>query len=36
MRFFIDDLCLWFSGAYAPQIRRYREPKHLGPTHEPF
>jgi hypothetical protein len=32
MQFFIEDLYLWFSRAYATQIRRYREPWYRGPT----
>ena len=35
MQFFIEDLYLWFSRAYATQIRRYREPLYRGPTQPP-
>ena len=35
MQFFIEDLYLWFSLAYATQIRRYREPWYCGPTQAP-
>lgn len=35
MQFFIEDLYLWFSRAYATQIRRYREPWHRGPIPPP-
>jgi hypothetical protein len=35
MQFFIEDLYLWFSRAYATQIRRYREPWYPGPTQPP-
>jgi hypothetical protein len=35
MQFFIEDLYLWFSRAYATQIRRYREPWYRGPTQPP-
>ncbi|MBP0596342.1 hypothetical protein J8I87_43575 [Paraburkholderia sp. LEh10] len=35
MQFFIEDFYLWFSRAYATQIRRYHEPWYGGPTHPP-
>ncbi|MEX3937833.1 hypothetical protein AB4Y32_40100 [Paraburkholderia phymatum] len=35
MQFFIEDLYLWFSRAYATQIRRYREPWYPGPEQPP-
>jgi hypothetical protein len=35
MQFFIEDFYLWFSRAYATQIRRYREPWYRGPTQPP-
>ncbi|MEM5403342.1 MULTISPECIES: hypothetical protein [Paraburkholderia] len=35
MQFFIEDFYLWFSRAYATQIRRYRKPWYRGPTQPP-
>jgi hypothetical protein len=35
MQFFIEDLYLWFSRAYATQIRRYHEPWYRGPAQPP-
>ncbi|SAL07651.1 hypothetical protein AWB78_08673 [Caballeronia calidae] len=32
MPFFLEDFYLWFSCAYATQIRRYREPWYQRPT----
>ncbi|SAL07685.1 hypothetical protein AWB78_08688 [Caballeronia calidae] len=35
VQFFIEDFYLWFSRAYAAQIRRHREPCYQGPTQPP-
>ena len=35
MQFFLEDFYLWFSRAYATQIRRYREPWYPGPEQSP-
>ncbi|KVZ39171.1 hypothetical protein WK57_16880 [Burkholderia ubonensis] len=36
MQFFLEDFYLWFSCAYATQIRRYRQPWYDGPRQSPY
>lgn len=35
MQFFLEDFYLWFSRAYATQIRRYYQPWYCGPQQPP-
>ena len=35
MQFFLEDFYLWFSRAYATQIRRYCQPCYRGPQQPP-
>lgn len=35
MQFFLEDFYLWFSRAYATQIRRYCQPWYDRPTQAP-